>query len=622
MTSYDASAQILRDIEGLECPEILIIVPPFGGLDRPNLGVHILQAIAQRKGVKLGVFYATALLAKELGQKQYSAICYGSTAKLHGESVFAKAAFGSHYAKHEYFKRREARSYQRAVDINREVVSEDVLLELQLAMPGWVDQIAALIAERPFKVIGCTSTFEQTCASLAFLSRIKAIRPGITTIMGGANCEGRMGEAIGKLCPDIDFVFSGESEAAFENFLDYLKGIAAKPGRIIYGTPSPDLNSIPAPDYTQFYQQLETCSFEDHASLEDLLWLPYETSRGCWWGQKHHCTFCGLSGQGIKFRQKSPELAIKELSNLLLTHPSRRVLMVDNIMPQEYFRTLLPALAEKLPGINIFYEQKANLSLAKMRALADSGITVIQPGIEALSSNLLSLMRKGVSAIQNVNVLRYAAAVNVTVMWNILYGFPGDHEEWYTQVLQLLPFLVHLNPPVGLSELSIDRFSPYFDNPEQFGLTNLQPFPAYYDVFPVESDLHDLAYHFTAESDSESLKNTTVIQELEGAVAKWRQMWESGPAPKLLVNQIDSESYFLLDTRGLSGNPEIEFLTADRASVVLAGTGHEESSTLDIQWALRRGYCVEMENRVVPLAIAAPELLDSMERKNSRKYLS
>jgi ribosomal peptide maturation radical SAM protein 1 len=621
MKSFDAGAQILRDIEGLACPEILIIVPPFGGMDRPNLGVHILQAIAQRKGVKLAVFYANLLLAKELGQMHYSGICYGPVSKLHGELVFAKAAFGSHYAKHECIERRESKRHQRAAD-DRDTVPEDVLLELQLSMPGWADRIAALIAEHPFKVIGCTSTFEQTCASLAFLSRIKAIRPGITTIMGGANCEGCMGEAIGKLCSDIDFVFSGESEATFENFLDYFKGIAAKPDRIIYGNPNPDLNTIPPPDYTQFYQQLEICSFEDQASFNNSLGLPYETSRGCWWGQRHQCTFCGLSGQGIKYRQKSPELAIKELSNLLLTHPSKRVLMVDNIMPQEYFRTLLPALAEKLPGLNIFYEQKANLTLAKLRALADSGITVIQPGIESLSSNLLSLMRKGVSAIQNVNLLRYAASVNVSVMWNILYGFPGDHDEWYSDVLRLLPFLVHLNPPVLLSELSIERFSPYFNQPEQFGLTDLQPIPAYYDVFPVESDLHNLAYHFAAEYDSGSLKNTTVIKELKGAVARWRHMWKSGPAPKLLVNQLDSESYFLLDTRGLSGNPEIESLTANRASVVLTGTGLEESSTLDIQWALSRGYCVEMENKVVPLAIAPPELFDSMEQKSSRRHPS
>jgi ribosomal peptide maturation radical SAM protein 1 len=619
MKSYDAAAQILRDIEGLVCPEILIIVPPFGGLDRPNLGVHILQAIAQRKGVKLAVFYANLLLAKELGQQQYSGICYGPISILQGESVFAKAAFGSHYAKHEY--RSEARCHQRAAD-HRDTVPEDVLLELQLAMPDWVDRIAALIAEHPFKVIGCTSTFEQTCASLAFLRRIKAIRPGITTIMGGANCEGRMGEAIGKLCSDIDFVFSGESEATFENFLDYFKGIATRPDRIIYGNPTPDLDTIPAPDYTQFYQQFEKCSFEDHASLSNSLGLPYETSRGCWWGQRHQCTFCGLSGQGIKYRQKSPELAIKELSKLLLTHPSKRVLMVDNIMPQEYFRTLLPALAEKLPGLNIFYEQKANLTLAKLRALADSGITVIQPGIESLSSDLLSLMRKGVSAIQNVNLLRYAVSVDVSVMWNILYGIPGDHEEWYSEVLRLLPFLVHLSPPVVLSELSIERFSPYFDKSEQFGLTNLQPLPAYYDIFPAESDLHNLAYHFTAEYESGSLNNPIVIQELRDAIARWRRMWKSGSAPKLLVNQLDSESYFLLDTRELPGNPEIESLTANQASIVLAGTGAEENSALDIQWALKRGYCVEIEKRIVPLAIAPPELFDSIEQKNSRRHPS
>jgi ribosomal peptide maturation radical SAM protein 1 len=620
MKSYDAAAQILRDIEGLACPEILIIVPPFAGLDRPNLGVHILQAIAQKKGVKLGIFYANAILAKELGPKQYLTISNGPTIKLHGESVFAKAAFGSSYAKHECTNKHEALSYKRAVDSYRNTVPDDILLQLQLAMPGWVDRITALIAEHPFKVIGCTSTFEQTCASMAFLNRIKAIRPDITTIMGGANCEGHMGEAIGKLCPDIDFVFSGESEATFENFLDYLKGIAIKPDRIIYGNPNPDLNTIPPPDYTQFYRQLEICSFEDQASLNNSLWLPYETSRGCWWGQRHHCPFCGLNDQGIKYRQKSPELAIKELSNLLLTHPSKQVLMVDYIMPQDYFRTLLPELEAKLPGLHIYYQMKANLTLAKLRALADSGIKVIQPGIEALSSDLLSLMGKGVSAIQNVNLLRYAASVDVSVTWNFLYGFPGDHDEWYSEVLRLLPYLVHLSPPVGLSELSIDRFSPYFEQAAEFGLTNVQPFPAYYDVFPVESELHNLAYHFTAEYESGSLKNPAVIQELEDEVARWRRMWESGSAPKLFVNQLDSESYFLLDTRGLPGNPEIESLTANRASIVLAGTGDEENSELDIQWALKRGYCIEMENKIVPLAIAPPELFDSMEQKNLRRH--
>lgn len=30
--------------------------------------------------------------------------------------------------------------------------------------------------------------------------------------------------------------------------------------------------------------------------------LLYEASLGCWWGEKHHCTFCGLNGTTMKFR--------------------------------------------------------------------------------------------------------------------------------------------------------------------------------------------------------------------------------------------------------------------------------------------------------------------------------
>jgi hypothetical protein len=150
----------------------------------------------------------------------------------------------------------------------------------------------------------------------------------------------------------------------------------------------------------------------------------------------------------------------------------------------------------------------------------------------------------------------------------------------------------------------------------------LQPIPAYSDVFPEGSDLCNLAYHFTAEYESGSLGNPAVIEELEDAVVRWRHMWESPPFPKLQVCQLDSENYILVDTRGLPGNPEMEFLTANQASIVLAGTGPEEGSTIDIQWALNRGYCVEMENRVVPLAIAPPELLDEIERKHSRGHSS
>ena len=32
-----------------------------------------------------------------------------------------------------------------------------------------------------------------------------------------------------------------------------------------------------------------------------------EGSRGCWWGEKHACAFCGLNGRVNVYREKSPE---------------------------------------------------------------------------------------------------------------------------------------------------------------------------------------------------------------------------------------------------------------------------------------------------------------------------
>jgi len=618
MKSIDAAARILGDLACGKCSDILIIVPPFAGLDRPNLGVHLLQSIAKTKNIELAVLYANALLAQELSQDEYSAICYGPTTNLVGESVFSPAAFGDHHVNSHSQGHCDAGSFIRVAQ-KRDAISPERIIDLQFFIATWVDRLTELIATFPFSVVGSTSTFEQTCASFAFLRRIKSMSPRVTTIIGGANCEGRMGNAVAKLCPEIDFIFSGESEATFGKFLDYFNGGADKPPRVIYGIPTTNLDEVPTPDYTQFYRQLgiSDCSSRNHESHNSSPWLTYESSRGCWWGQKHHCTFCGINGQGMGFRQKSPGRVLEELTLLLQKHPSKKVLMVDNIMPHDFFRTLLPSLAGDLPGLHIFYEQKANLDLDKVIALANAGVAIIQPGIEALSSSLLSLMRKGVGAVQNVKLLRYAASVGIVVTWNLLFGFPNDRSEWYSDTLSILPFLTHLSPPTGLFRLSVDRFSPYFDRASEFGVTNVQPIPAYYSVFPPHAEYHDLAYHFSASYESESLRNPQLIHELDIAIAKWRHVWETGSAPKFSISEIDPTTYIVLDTRGIVGNPEVEFLTRAQAEIILSGSSLEPNSDQFIQWALDRKYCLLIEDRLVALATAAPELLASIEQTTS-----
>ena len=98
--------------------------------------------------------------------------------------------------------------------------------------------------------------------------------------------------------------------------------------------------------------------------------------------------------------------------------------MVDNIMPHEYFRTMLPTLAQADLSAHIFYEQKANLNLRQVKSLRDAGVAIIQPGIEALSSPLLRLMRKGVTAEQNIRLLRYCSRPRLPSTGTFSKGFP------------------------------------------------------------------------------------------------------------------------------------------------------------------------------------------------------
>ena len=87
-----------------------------------------------------------------------------------------------------------------------------------------------------------------------------------------------------------------------------------------------------------------------------------ETSRGCWWGAKSHCTFCGLNGSTMAFRRKSPSRAIEEIAYLSARWRAPFIQFVDNILDMKYFDTVLEELAERQLPTRFFYEVKANLS--------------------------------------------------------------------------------------------------------------------------------------------------------------------------------------------------------------------------------------------------------------------
>jgi ribosomal peptide maturation radical SAM protein 1 len=363
--------------------DVLLIVPPFAVVNRTSLGLHILQACAKEAGFTVSVLYANIIFAADIGMKAYMAICTAPFQMLAGERSFARAAYGvpplgwnadralEAYAAGDVSNDNGTAQLQTKYNVIK--LRAAAFKDLETRANQWVEEVAGAIAVREYKVVGCTTMFEQTAASIALLNRVKGLRPEIVTIIGGPNCEGEMAEGIAGLSQAIDYIFSGESEKTFVAFLAELFAGKRPAKRIIYGQPCQDLDALPMPDFQEYYEQLNHY-LPAVAAKPGSVELTYETSRGCWWGQKHHCTFCGLNGMGMGFREKSAGKVITELKQLLAQHPypTHLVQMTDNIMPYTFFKTLVPELAGlvvEMPTLRLYYEQKANLSLEQVVAL-------------------------------------------------------------------------------------------------------------------------------------------------------------------------------------------------------------------------------------------------------------
>src|SRR5262249_44337798 len=152
------------------------------------------------------------------------------------------------------------------------------------------------------RIVGFTTTFHQTCACLVLAQRLKQLPDPPTIIFGGANCEGEMGLQLLRSFGFIDYVCTREGDVAFPQFVQRLlrqNNPGAIPGILHQGESTGlsipelirDLNGLPIPDYDDYFERL----YESPLAKTIKTDLLVETSRGCWWGAKHHCTFCGLN---------------------------------------------------------------------------------------------------------------------------------------------------------------------------------------------------------------------------------------------------------------------------------------------------------------------------------------
>lgn len=526
--------------------KISLINMPFTYLGMPSIALaQLTAAVKKRFGdrVRVRTLYLNHDFVHYLGREAYELMIYEARVSGLPDWFFRQVAFSEEEDNtQQYFRRYNVGLNERLSAIKGKVLSRRMGLE------RFMRRLVARNRLDQEDLVGFTSMFSQNLPSIALARLIKEANPQVVTVLGGANCEAPMGAELARCVDPVDFVFCGPSLVSFPTFVGHqlegeseechqIRGVFSNrnadqeflKGRGAAGDELPI--EIPLSlDYDAFLEGLNQ-NFPGKVPNEIKTWIPFETSRGCWWGQRAHCTFCGLNGGTMAYRAMPASTALEFMQGLMDRYSDRckHFQSVDNIMAREYLTDVFPHLKTP-PGVSLFYEVKADLTTSEMEVLSKAGVTEIQPGIESLASSTLRLMKKGTTSFRNIVFLKNCVRFGINPAWNLLIGFPGEKEDVYKKYLEDLPLLPHLPPPAGAFPIRFDRYSPYFVRAEEYGL-DLAPYEYYRFIYPFSQEsLEQIAYHFEDRNySSQYLSDMLAWQrKLEKAMTDWKERRQGG----------------------------------------------------------------------------------------------
>jgi ribosomal peptide maturation radical SAM protein 1 len=568
--------------------KILLLSMPFGALERQALGLSLFKTRLRDEGFQCDIRYLTFTFARLTGVENY---CWVSSEIPHtafaGEWIFTDSLYDTAESSQSDYLHYVLKGIWQFDDmaIRR-------ILKIKNMAQKFLDYCMKTIKWEDYSIIGFTSTFEQNIASLALAKRIKSEYPKIKIAFGGANWEGEMGIELHRRFAFVDYGFTGEADESFPDLIKLLdegkpteKSYKNIPG-LIYryngksllsapSKPVSNLDSLPIPDYSDYFSEFDqssTGSFVVPALL-------FESARGCWWGARHHCMFCGLNGNALTFRAKSSSRVLGEIEYLSSLWKMDMLQAVDNVINMTFFDDLFPALSERKTSLRFFYEIRANLSREQVRLLSNGGVKNVQPGIESLNDHILHLMNKGTSALQNIQVLKWCKEYGIRAAWNLLYGFPGELDKDYEKIFDIIPKIKFLGAPTACGPIRLDRFSPYFNEQQAIGFINVRPILPYKYLYPFDlASINKIACYFDYDY-APGTKISGLSGELIRRVEEWQKNPEKGsikymerPDGELII--VDDRSVAVQHSAELNGIDKEVYMFCDKSRTVDAIEAH------------------------------------------------
>ncbi len=459
---------------------------PWALFNRPSIQLGALKSylLQQVQGITVDTRHPFLATAENIGLERYTTISHSNWA---GEALYSGLLFPDHKAQAKRLFCREIKEIK-----DTKVAYDELLALLHQDLLDWFEKEKF----STYNLVGFSVCFSQLISSLLAAKMIKEQHPEVPIVFGGSNCTMELGNSLLRTFPFIDFIITGEGERpllALTRCIDKAESLPipnvlcranllAKPPDAADTPPQeiPDINSLPVPDYFDYFKQVAALKTNFIPSL------PVEFSRGCWWNK---CSFCNLNLQWHSYRNKDHQRMKTEVLTLKKRHQSLDFTFTDNALPPHEANLFFQAMVKELSHIHFFAEIRAIKDEKKYALYQQGGLTSIQIGVEALSNSLLQRMCKGATVMDNVAALKYAAENNIRLDGNLIMEFPGATSQEVEDTLEVLQSLTPF-PPLQSATFFLGHASPICTNPKNYGIKAVAQHPNNRLLFPPEKLKH------------------------------------------------------------------------------------------------------------------------------------
>jgi hypothetical protein len=507
--------------------DFIFICMPYSKFDSkwfanvPNINLGIAEAFLTKKGKRVKSFHFHLEFLRHL--KAFDPEIRKNLVKLSEqfgvEYLGLDYVFASLLFEERYFVSRE-RFQERLQSLGLTLKDFDILREVARAFIEFAFSKVSPYLEAT-RLVGFSCSHYQLSSALLMCSKIKNACPDVLTVVGGKDCSGAFAHELLSNTDLVDFVGIAECELTIVSLLDHISDRKKPLYNVMYRSARGEikrskskanvsLNSLPFPTY----------DFEGFPIQAQEVILPIELGRGCPWGK---CTFCPDKSYNIRCQSKTANRVTEEIEHYQhISRDLRNFIILDSDALK--VPKMVVELSRSLEGKGLFFHfaefraEKMGKEVLESLLRFGTWVSQFQVGIETFSERVLKLMKKGVSALKNVEVLKIAAESGVPLQFNLFTCFPKMNTEDLTENLRILDLITHLlvyeNISIYPGEFYLPTDCPIFYNIGYYGLEKDSEsiFSDIFEDFPMPS-YSNYPYPYLFDNDEEQFNISVMLRK-------------------------------------------------------------------------------------------------------------